>query len=203
LAELDNTRAPSERGATYRIAAYTVYPTGFTEVTHPDRRNWCLTVANAGDGWSIQWRTRCLNYLGEWEFEPPAGARSADFLRRCRYNEHAALHRARIAVDRHLVRGMTFEDFVNQIHAEALKSLQEELAEKRKAKILTRLLGDISKIRNKKPRPTQDAQRTLAPGSAPVAATTLSAPNPFVPPSPSISTHPETAKPTAIGATVR
>jgi len=97
---------------TYRIAAYTVYPTGYDRAADaPKREQWRVTVADAGDGWAIRWRARCMNYRGGWEFEPPSDARTADFLRRCRFNEHAALLRARRNVDDLIVDGFTFSEY--------------------------------------------------------------------------------------------
>jgi len=99
----------------YEISAYTVYPTGYQQaVDAPMREAWCVTVTDAGDGWAIRWRARCMNYRGGWEFEPPPEARTGDFLRRCRFNEHAALLRARRAVDDLIVDGLTFAEYVDR-----------------------------------------------------------------------------------------
>lgn len=102
-----------ESHATYEISAYVVYPAGFHDVPGaPERHKWQITVADAGDGWAIRWRARCMSYKGLWEFEPPPEARIPEFLKRCRFNEHAALFRARQAVDELIVDGMTFSEYV-------------------------------------------------------------------------------------------
>jgi PAS domain S-box-containing protein len=105
--------------AAYRTSCYSVYPTGFDEVADPGRRHWVLRVEDAGDGWAARWRSRCLNYRREWEFEPPAKSRTNDFLRRCRFSERAAILRAQQAVDQLLVDGKTFSEFVQQVRADA------------------------------------------------------------------------------------
>ena len=103
---------------TYEISAYTVFPTGYRRaVDAPKRDAWRVTVTDAGDGWAIRWRARCMNYRGAWEFEPPLEARNADFLKRCRFNEHAALLRARRAVDDLIVDGQTFTEYVDTFWA--------------------------------------------------------------------------------------
>lgn len=116
---------------TYRISGYTVYPSGYDRVAAPERENWRITVVDADDGWSIRWRSRCLNYRGAWEFEPPRRSRTPDFVARCRYSEHAALHRARAAVDRLTVDGMTFDEFVDRVRAESARKARAELAKGR------------------------------------------------------------------------
>jgi hypothetical protein len=116
-------------GPTYRPASFLVYPTGYDQIAAPEKRNWCLTVADAGDGWSIRWRSRCLNYREQWEFEPPVRARTADFLRRCRFSQYAALQRARHAVDDLVVNGETFAEFVERVRAEAAAAARGKLAD--------------------------------------------------------------------------
>jgi hypothetical protein len=105
--------------AAYRTSCYAVYPTGFDEVADPGRRHWVLRVEDAGDGWAVRWRSRCLNYLREWEFEPPPKSRTDDFLRRCRFSERAGILRAQQAVDHLVVEGKTFTEFVQQVRADA------------------------------------------------------------------------------------
>ncbi|HET7386951.1 MAG TPA: hypothetical protein VFJ19_09850 [Nocardioidaceae bacterium] len=104
---------------TYRVASYTVYPTGYERITDPKKSRWCLTVADAGDGWAIRRARVCLNYANQWEYEPPPSLRDAKFRRRCRYNEHAALLRARQLIDKLRVADLTFDEFVDEVLAEA------------------------------------------------------------------------------------
>jgi hypothetical protein len=131
---------------TYRVASYSVFPTGFAEVLQPERKKWCLTVADGGDGWAIRWRSKCLNYRNQWESEPPPASRSADFLHRCRFNEFAALHRARQVVDHLRVRGLTFQEFVEGVHAEAQARARAELEAERRAAALKRLIGNVKLV---------------------------------------------------------
>jgi hypothetical protein len=111
--EIDND------GPSYRVSTYTVYPSGFDRVAVPERKQWCVAVVDAGDGWAIRWRSRCLDYRGNWQFEPPVKGRTTEFLRRCRFSEHAALHRARQIVDDLIVNGQTYDEFVEHVRAEA------------------------------------------------------------------------------------
>ena len=97
---------------TYRVSSYTVFPSGYDQVDDPDRSRWCLTVADAGDGWVIRRQHDCLTISHTWKREQPLELRDAEFRRTCLYNEHAALLRARRVVDRLEVGGVTFEEFV-------------------------------------------------------------------------------------------
>lgn len=119
--------------ASFRVSAYTVYPTGYNRVAAPAREHWRITVVNADDGWSIRWRSRCLNYRNLWEFEPPRRSRTPDFVARCRFTEHAALRRARIAVDQLTIDGMTFDDFVDRTLADAAARARAELKKGRRS----------------------------------------------------------------------
>lgn len=101
-------------GPIYRVASYTVYPSGFDEVEGTDRERWCLTVVDAGNGWAIRRGNRCLNVALQWEQERAPALCDSQFLRRCRYNEHAALLRARRIVDRLEVGGMTFDEYASR-----------------------------------------------------------------------------------------
>ena len=58
-----------------------------------------------------------MNYKGLWEFEPPPEVRTPEFLKRCRFNENAALFRARNNVDDLIADGMTFAEYVEQFRA--------------------------------------------------------------------------------------
>jgi hypothetical protein len=147
---------PEEQAPTYRVAAYTVYPSGYDRVAHPDRVNWCLTVANAGDGWGIRWRLKCLNFHGRWEYEPPPQARPADFTHRCRFSERAALYRARQVVDTMEVQGLSYDEFVAQVRATAHEQARDFLQEQhevaassrkdkmRKVEQILRMLAEIN-----------------------------------------------------------
>jgi len=115
-------------GPSYRTTRYTVYPSGFARVAVSERGRWCIYVEDAGDGWAVRWRNQCLNYRNTWEFEPPARARSFEFLDRCRFSEQAAVNRAKWAVDRLLVDEMTFDDFVARVHEEAAANARTALA---------------------------------------------------------------------------
>lgn len=115
-------------GPSYRVSTYTVYPTGYDRIAVPERKQWCISVVDAGDGWAIRWRSRCLDYRGTWVFEPPMKGRTADFLSRCRYSEHAALHRARQIVDDLIVNGLTYDEFVQHVRAEAAERARLILA---------------------------------------------------------------------------
>jgi hypothetical protein len=118
---LSTTAAASEDEdrPTYRVSAFTVYPSGFDRVSTPDKNRWRIQVVDAGDGWVVRWRTRCLNYQGVWEYEPAPKGRTPEFLRRCRFSEQAALLRAKKAVDGLVVDGMTFDEFVDHVMAES------------------------------------------------------------------------------------
>jgi hypothetical protein len=111
----------TDHGATasYRTSSYTIYPTGYEEIAHPGRRHWLVRVEDAGDGWAVRWRSRCLNYQRTWEFEPPPESRTAEFLQRCRFSERAAIRRAQQAADELLVDGSTFEEFVAHVRSDA------------------------------------------------------------------------------------
>lgn len=102
---------PPPAAPTYRVSSYTVFPSAYDKVTDPGRSQWCLTVADAGDGWAIRRGTKCLNFTNRWEDEMPPELSDSAFRHRCRYNEHAALMRARRVVDRLEVQGLTFEEF--------------------------------------------------------------------------------------------
>jgi hypothetical protein len=102
---------PAPVGPTYQVGSYTVYPSGFHELDGPAKEQWCLEVVDAGNGWAIRRGGMCLNIALQWEDERTPLLCDAAFLRRCRYNEHAALLRARRVVDRLEVGGMTFEEF--------------------------------------------------------------------------------------------
>lgn len=118
---------------TYRVSAYTVYPSGYDRVAVAERENWRITVIDTGDGWSIRWRTRCLNIRHTWEFEPPRRSQAPDFLRRCRFSEHAALQRARAVIDNLLVDGMNYDDFVEHVRKESAAKAAAELRKERRS----------------------------------------------------------------------
>lgn len=99
-------------GPTYRVASYTVYPSGFHEVDITAKERWCLVVVDAGNGWAIRRGDMCLNIALQWEAERPPSLCDTEFVRRCRYNEHAALLRARRVVDRLEAAGLTFDEYV-------------------------------------------------------------------------------------------
>lgn len=125
---------------TYRVAAYTVYPSGFERISHPHKHRWCVTVADAGDGWAIRRGNMNLNIQREWEFEPPVNVRDSNFLRRCRFNEHAALLRARRVIDKLTTQGLTFEEFVQQVRKEAAELARQHLEEEQARPMLKRIL---------------------------------------------------------------
>jgi hypothetical protein len=110
---------PAPPTPTYRVSTYTVFPSGYDKVDDPSRSRWCLTVADAGDGWVIRRGDECLNFFNQWERELPPELRDAEFRRLCLYNEHAALLRARRVIDSLDVGGFTFEEFVWQVHVAA------------------------------------------------------------------------------------
>lgn len=105
--------------ATYQIASYTVYPTGYDQVEYPGKESWCLAVVDAGNGWAIRRDDNCLNVALQWEKERHPELCDNQFMRRCRYNEHAALLRARRVIDRLEVWGLTFDEFVAQTRDQA------------------------------------------------------------------------------------
>lgn len=106
---------------TYDVAAYIVYPTGYHDVPEaPGRERWRLHVVDAGDGWAIRLGRRCLNFRNELEIDPPPDVRTPAFLHRCRYNERAALHRARLFIDTMTVDGLTFRRYIAQ-HREDMR----------------------------------------------------------------------------------
>jgi hypothetical protein len=101
-------------GPSYRVTSYSVYPTGYDQVDRPGKERWTLSIEDAGNGWAIRRDDRCLSIALQWEQERPPELCDSQFLRRCRYNEHAALLRARRVVDRLEVLGLTFAEFVAQ-----------------------------------------------------------------------------------------
>lgn len=128
---------------TYSISAYVVRPSNYDKVVHRDRDRWCLTVADAGDGWAIRKRNMCLNFGNGWELEPPPALRDAAFLQRCRFNEHAALLRARRLIDTLTVRDETFDDFHARIRRDANDQAQQYLEFVRRRGTLQRLTSRI------------------------------------------------------------
>lgn len=118
---------------TYRVSAYTVYPSGYDRVAVEEREDWRITVVDTGDGWSIRWRTRCLNIRHTWEYEPPRRSQTADFLRRCRFSEHAALQRARAVADSLQVDGMTYDEFVDHVREVSAAKAHAELQKERRS----------------------------------------------------------------------
>lgn len=106
-------------GPVYRTSRYTVYPTGYSRVGVARRRNWRIFVEDSGDGWAVRWRNQCLSYTSTWEFEPPVKGRTPQFLHRCRFSERSALLRAKHVIDRLVVDGMTYDQFVDRVHEEA------------------------------------------------------------------------------------
>jgi hypothetical protein len=107
-------------GPTYRVASYTVCPSGFHELDSAAKEQWCLSVVEAGNGWAIRRGEMCLNIALQWEEERAPVFCDAQFIRRCRYNEHAALLRARRVVDRLEVAGLTFDEFAAKVWAERI-----------------------------------------------------------------------------------
>jgi hypothetical protein len=99
-------------GPTYQTVSYVVYPSGYAKIEHPAKERWCLSVIDAGNGWAVRRGAKCLNIALQWEDERPPLLCDSQFIHRCRYNEHAALLRARRVVDRLEVDGLTFDDFV-------------------------------------------------------------------------------------------
>lgn len=117
-----------EAHSTYEVAAYIVYPTGYDDVPEaPARDQWRLHVVDAGDGWAIRRRRMCLNFRGQFEIDPPPDVRTPDFLHRCRYNERAALHRARLFIDTMTVDGLTFRRYLEQHRANMRDQARAEL----------------------------------------------------------------------------
>lgn len=115
--EQDDPTLQAPVGPTYRVAAYTVCPSGYHDVDGAAKERWCLSVVDAGNGWAIRRGDRCLNIALQWEDEREAALCDAAFIRRCRYNEHAALLRARRVVDRLEVAGLTFDEFAMKMWA--------------------------------------------------------------------------------------
>lgn len=103
--------APDVPTPTYHVSSYTVYPTGYDQVDRPGKERWTVSVEDAGNGWAIRRDGRCLSIALQWERERPPELCDSHFLRRCRYNEHAAVLRARRVVDRLEVLGLTFDEF--------------------------------------------------------------------------------------------
>jgi hypothetical protein len=120
----------NDEGPTYAVASYVVRPTGYDDLVHPDKHHWCVRVEDAGDGWAIRRDQACLNFRNEWEHEPPPESRDQAFLRRCRYNEHAALLRTRRVIDRLEFNGLTFAEFVTQVRAALAEELRAESADR-------------------------------------------------------------------------
>lgn len=118
--------ADEEDGPTYAVAAYVVRPTGYRDLVHPDKHNWCVKVVDAGDGWAIRRGKMCLNYRNEWEYEPPRGSRDEAFLRRARFNEHSALLRSRRLIDQLEHQNLTFSQFTAEVHTALLEELLGE-----------------------------------------------------------------------------
>lgn len=110
--------APEPVGPTYQVASYTVYPSGFHELEGAAKEQWCLSVVDAGNGWAIRRGDMCLNIALQWEQERAVELCDGQFLRRCRYNEHAALLRARRVVDRLELGGMTFDEYATSASAD-------------------------------------------------------------------------------------
>lgn len=125
---------------TYRVSAYTVFPSGFDRISHPHKHRWCVTVADAGDGWAIRRGNMNLSIQREWEFEPPAGLRDAAFLRRCRFNEHAALLRARRVIDKLTVQELTFDEFVAEIREHSAQLAKQHLEQESGVSLLRKIL---------------------------------------------------------------
>jgi hypothetical protein len=105
--------APDVPTPTYQVSSYTVYPTGYELVDHPGKERWTVSVEDAGNGWAIRRDGQCLSIALQWERERPPELCDNHFLRRCRYNEHAAVLRARRVVDRLEVLGLTFDEFAS------------------------------------------------------------------------------------------
>ena len=116
---------PDVRTPTYRVASYVVYPAGYELVDRPGKERWTLLVEDAGNGWAIRRDESCLNIALQWERERPLELCDSQFVRRCRYNEHAALLRARRAVDRLEVLGLTFDEFASQRIEQASETIEQ------------------------------------------------------------------------------
>ena len=104
------TTQPDRPEPTYRTTSYVVYPAGYDAVDHPGKERWCLAVVDAGNGWAIRRGDMCLNIALQWEHEREPELSDSQFVLRCRYNEHAALLRARRVVDNLEVGGLTFSE---------------------------------------------------------------------------------------------
>ena len=115
----------------YRVSAYAVSPTDYDEHADiPGRSRFMLHVVDAGDGWAIRRGNRCLNFRGQFEFEPPPASRTADFLHRCRFTEQAALLRARHFIDDVTVGGHNFQTYVKQFREEMRQKARIELKDR-------------------------------------------------------------------------
>lgn len=110
---------------TYRASSYAVYPTGYDLLDREGKERWVLTVVDAGNGWAIRRGEQCLNIALQWEKERPLALCDSQFIHRCRYNEHAALLRARRVIDRLEVAGLSFDDFAAQPIHEATVAIDE------------------------------------------------------------------------------
>jgi len=117
--------APDVPTPTYRVSSYTVYPSGYDGVDSAGKERWTLSVEDAGNGWAIRRDGKCLSIALQWEHERPPELCDGQFLRRCRYNEHAALLRARRVVDRLEVLGLTFDEFATRRVDQAADAVQE------------------------------------------------------------------------------
>lgn len=95
---------------TYRVSAYTVYPSGYDRVAVTERESWRVTVIDTGEGWSIRWRSRCLNIRNTWQLEPP------------RRGHHSLL-----------VDGMNHDEFVEQVQKESAAKAAAELRKERRS----------------------------------------------------------------------
>lgn len=112
---------------TYHVSSYIVYPTGYDHVDRPGKERWTLAVENAGNGWAIRRDGKCLTIALQWERERPQELCDSQFVQRCRYNEHAALLRARRVVDRLEVLGLTFDEFAAQPLDHAVDAIDQAL----------------------------------------------------------------------------
>lgn len=107
--------AAEDAGPTYRVSAYTVYPSGYDRVEVEERERWRISVVETGQGWAVRWHDRCLSFRNAWEPEPASWAHTSAFLTRCRFSEHAAVQRARAVVDELVVDGRTYDEFVEHV----------------------------------------------------------------------------------------
>lgn len=118
----------SSDGPTYSVSTYTVCPSGFDRVDDAGKRDWCIRVMDTGEGWAIRNGNRSLSVHGEWVFDPLNRPRERS-LPQCRFSEWAAIRRARDVVDELTVRGMTYDQFVERVRAEATEKARKALAE--------------------------------------------------------------------------